>query len=380
MIFKKLITNVISFFVFIFSPMGVFRTILALAVVVYHSYKIFGLRMCGGQVAVESFYMISGFYMALILNEKYVGVGSYKKFILSRFYRIFPVYWFVLALALLLSLIGLFTTNNPYYLSRYVNHYHCLSGLTIFYFVMENIMVLGQDVLYYLRIDDYCQPSLTYHVLSFKHTGYQYLLVPQAWSISIEFMFYLIAPFLVTKPIKWQVLLVLMGLGFKYYFFNYEYLCYDPWTYRFFPFEIAFFMSGSLAYVAYKKLQQHIIPLYLGYILLIVCVVGLLLFEYIPLKDQLRNSIFYLVVLFSLPFIFISFKNNKLDRYIGELSFSLYISHHIMVSILRAYFFTNTQYIFYYGYTVVISSLIVAFIFQHTIIKYIETYRAKIFS
>ena len=51
--------------------MGILRTILALAVVVYHSYKLFGLRMCGGQVAVESFYMISGFYMALILNEKY---------------------------------------------------------------------------------------------------------------------------------------------------------------------------------------------------------------------------------------------------------------------------------------------------------------------
>jgi len=75
--------------------MGILRTILAIAVVVYHSYKIFGLRMCGGQVAVETFYMISGFYMALILNEKYVGKGSYKKFISSRFFIKFTVYWFV---------------------------------------------------------------------------------------------------------------------------------------------------------------------------------------------------------------------------------------------------------------------------------------------
>ena len=98
--------------------MGILRTILALAVVVYHSFKIFGLHMCGGQVAVESFYMISGFYMALILNEKYVGIGSYKKFILSRFYRIFPVYWVVLLAALLLSVIGYYIFDKPFYLSR----------------------------------------------------------------------------------------------------------------------------------------------------------------------------------------------------------------------------------------------------------------------
>ena len=115
--------------------MGILRTILALAVVVYHSYKFFGLRMCGGQVAVETFYIISCFYMALILNEKYVGVGSYKKFILSRFYRIFPVYWIILILALLLSLVGYFGFNQPYYLSRYTHNNSCLSGLTILYFV-----------------------------------------------------------------------------------------------------------------------------------------------------------------------------------------------------------------------------------------------------
>ena len=56
--------------------MGILRTILALAVVVYHSYKLFGFRMCGGQVAVEAFYIISGFYMALVLNEKYVEIIS----------------------------------------------------------------------------------------------------------------------------------------------------------------------------------------------------------------------------------------------------------------------------------------------------------------
>lgn len=360
--------------------MGILRTILALAVVVYHSYKLFGLRMCGGQVAVESFYMISGFYMALILNEKYTGVGSYKKFILSRFYRIFPVYWIVLCIALLLCLVGYFGFNQPYYLARYIHNYNCLAGTTICYFIFENLIVIGQDVLYFLRLDELCQPLFTNQVLSFKHTGYQYLLVPQAWSISIEFMFYLIAPFLVTKQLKWQITLVLMGLAIKYYFARYNYLCYDPWTYRFFPFELAFFMAGSVAYMLYKKLQNKNIPAIIGYVLLIIAVSGIFLFDELFVEEHVKNTLFYIYIFISIPFIFISFKNNKTDRYIGEYSFSLYICHHIVVSILRAWFFAHPQYLWFYGYAVVFCSLILAFLLQISIIKSVENYRLKRFS
>ncbi|MCX6311853.1 MAG: acyltransferase, partial [Bacteroidetes bacterium] len=74
--------------------MGSIRTLLALSVVVFHSYFIFGERLIGGLVAVQAFYLISGFYMAMILNEKYkAGKGSYKLFITNRFLRIYPAYW-----------------------------------------------------------------------------------------------------------------------------------------------------------------------------------------------------------------------------------------------------------------------------------------------
>ena len=383
-------TVVTSFFMYVFvlyfvetknNKMGILRTILALAVVVYHSYKLFGLRMCGGQVAVESFYMISGFYMALILNEKYIGVGNYKKFILSRFYRIFPIYWVILIAALLLSLIGYLGVQNPYYLTRYINNYSCLSGLTILYFLLENIIVIGQDVLYFLRLDELCQPILTYNVLSYKHTGYQYLLVPQAWSISIEFLFYLLAPFLVTKKLNWQVVLVLLGMVAKYYFFNYRYLSYDPWTYRFFPFELAFFIAGSVAFQIYTKLKDKNISPVIGYIMLPLLVGIVLFYEQLNLfNGQMKNSIFFIVVFMFLPFLFIAFKNSKIDRTIGELSFSLYISHHLIVSAFHNYFFSHPYYLYLYGYTVVFCSLMIAFLLQSTLVKYIETYRLKRFS
>ena len=61
------------------------------------------MRLMGGVVAVQAFYIISGFYMALILNTKYVGAGAYRVFIGNRFLRIYPVYWVVLILTVVLS-------------------------------------------------------------------------------------------------------------------------------------------------------------------------------------------------------------------------------------------------------------------------------------
>jgi peptidoglycan/LPS O-acetylase OafA/YrhL len=360
--------------------MGILRTILALAVVVYHSFKIFGLHMCGGQVAVESFYMISGFYMALILNEKYVGIGSYKKFILSRFYRIFPVYWIILSCALLMSVIGYLAFDKAFYLSRYISNYHCLSFITILYFIAENIIVMGQDVLYFLRLDELCKPVLTYNVLSYKHTGYQYLLVPQAWSISIEFMFYLVAPFLVTKHFKWQLAFVVIGIAAKIYFDHVRYLSFDPWTYRFFPFELAFFLAGSLAYKYYKHIEDKSVSTLLGKALLAICVLGVFFIDELKMEENWRNSLFYVVLVCSLPFLFHAFKNSRIDRYIGELSFSLYICHHLVVSLCRGWFFSHPPYIVFYGYTVVLSSLMLAFLLQITAVKAIEQYRKKRFS
>ncbi len=357
--------------------MGILRTILALAVVVYHSFTIFGLRLCGGQIAVESFFMISGFYMAFILNEKYVGVGSYRTFLLGRFYRIFPVYWIVLVAALLLSLIGYYGFNHAYYLSRFFENKECLSFTTMGYFLLENILIIGQDVLYFLRLDTECNPKLMYYILSYKHLGYQYLLVPQAWSISLELLFYIIAPFIVRKKIGWQLVIILLSLGAKVMYALQFNLSLDPWTYRFFLFELGFFMLGSVAYQCYSYFQNKQISPQIGYALLALCVIGICSIDELAMNENIKNSLFYSLIFVSIPFIFLAFKNSTVDRYIGELSFSLYISHHLIVSLFRGFFYSHSEWMMYYGYTVVMSSLLVAIVFQKLIIKPLEVIRMK---
>src|SRR3954451_14766869 len=76
--------------------MGSLRLYLALSVVLAH----FGIPLGfpTSDVAVQSFFVISGFYMALVLNEKY-GPGCYWLFISNRLLRLWPTYAVVLVLS-----------------------------------------------------------------------------------------------------------------------------------------------------------------------------------------------------------------------------------------------------------------------------------------
>jgi peptidoglycan/LPS O-acetylase OafA/YrhL len=65
------------------------------------------MKMIGAAGAVQGFYVISGFYMALVLNEKYPpGRAGYGEFISQRLLRLLPAYWFCLIAAIVLEGIG----------------------------------------------------------------------------------------------------------------------------------------------------------------------------------------------------------------------------------------------------------------------------------
>ena len=74
--------------------MGGLRTLLVLGVVIGHAGGKWG--PAGGYAAVESFFVISGFYMAMIYG-KYATPGS---FLLSRALRLYPTYFAALTIAL----------------------------------------------------------------------------------------------------------------------------------------------------------------------------------------------------------------------------------------------------------------------------------------
>jgi peptidoglycan/LPS O-acetylase OafA/YrhL len=149
--------------------MGLTRLVLSLLVVGSH----FGnLGEPIGGTAVASFFTISGFLMARTIRENYAGASGVGRFYSNRIVRIMPPFLAVLLLtALVLTVRGM----HPFALNRW--------GAVGFPDV-EFAPAWWQTVL--LDLDPYP-----------RYLSAQVYLAPQAWSLVVEAVFYLLAPALV---------------------------------------------------------------------------------------------------------------------------------------------------------------------------------------
>lgn len=353
--------------------MGSLRLILAICVVIAHSSTIFGLTSVGGRMAVQSFYIISGFYMTLILKEKYIGSNnSYKLFISNRLLRLYPIYWAVLLLAVFFSL-GIIIYTNGNHLGQfqvYIDYFGTMKLTSFMFLVVSNIGLVFQDWIMFLGLDT--DSGNLFFTTNFSNTDpylYRFLLIPQAWSIGIEITFYLIAPLIVRRQISVIILLIFLSISLRI-FLSSKGLEHDPWTYRFFPTELLFFLLGTLAYHGYKKITKFNIlksNLYLiyGFLLIFTVFFGSISFPFL-------GKIYFLVFFLSIPFIFILTKNWKIDRYIGELSYPVYISHLLVLYVIN---FLDYPLIKANGLTVSLITIGISILLNECIVKRIEFVR-----
>ena len=316
--------------------MGLLRFYLALAVVNVHGH-IFNHNLIYPDIAVQSFFMISGFYMAMILNEKYNHPSvTYMDFIMSRFFRIAPAYFLMGLLTIIVSLVAWFGFSSQLSPIKYwVDYKNQLTIGSIIYIILVQFSLIGLDTIMFSTVNAF---GGLVHTLDFNAHNvklWHLLLVPQGWTLALEFYFYLLAPFIVKRSIKFIVTLIVASFIFRLVaavFFN---LHLDPWSYRFFPFEIMFFLSGSLAYRLSKKLDfedSYTKKLILGFCFLLIIGAGMI-GRYASLRNNLYllSPIFIGVVFLSIPKLFELTKFIKADRYIGELSYPLYISHMLVI-------------------------------------------------
>jgi len=327
------------------KKMGLLRLLLALCVVVAHSGTIFGFGLVTGKTALHSFFVISGFYMTLILKEKYIGQNnSYKLFITNRMLRLYPIYWVVVLCTVLFSVIMYMSTGNDFGpLQAYVDHTGSMKFGTIFFLVLTNIIIFFQDIVMFLGLDTVT--GGLFFTDNFRETDpalYQFLLAPQAWTVGLELVFYLLAPFIVRRKMKFIFLLLVISLAIRIILYTLGYQK-DPWAFRFFPSEIFFFLLGTVSYHIYSKLKtldikRSTLKLVYGFIL-----VFSFFYSFIPYIGSfptyphfpLKSMIYIFCIFLSIPFIFILSKRWKKDRYIGELSYPVYLSHILILNIIR---------------------------------------------
>jgi peptidoglycan/LPS O-acetylase OafA/YrhL len=315
--------------------MGVIRVVLALSVVITHVGPIFGFSLLGGPTAVESFYIISGFYMSLILNEKYIGKnGSYKLFLSNRLLRLFPIYWFVLLMVIIVSLVFALHSHGSYWsrLQPFADYGQSMRFSSISLLCFTNLFLIGQDLVLFLGLNSTGHLFFTANFWNTSPLLYTFLLVPQAWTIGLEITFYLIAPFLVRRRLNFIILIICISLAIRI-LLNSKGLSNDPWNYRFFPNEIVFFLFGNLGYKIYKKFEKVDIKRAYLFIVLISVLALILFFDLINLPGKIY--LFFGIFSLALPFIFKMSKSSKIDSAIGDLSYPIYISHTIIITILK---------------------------------------------
>lgn len=315
--------------------MGIVRLLLAIAVVIAHSSSIFGFRLMEGAIAVQAFYIVSGFYMALVLNEKYIGQAhSYRLFITNRLLRLYPVYWVVLVLSVVCSVGGYWLTGNPFKLSAYFEALPYIQPYALCYVILTNLVVLGQDMVFFLGLNP--QTGRLFFAPDFHVTNppvYMFMFLPQAWTLGVEILFYLLAPFLVRRSVAVLGLLAGGSLAIRLALYTMG-LHDDPWSYRFFPSELMFFLVGALCYRAYLVLKVRAVPPWVFQAVLLVALAVILSYHFLP-TDLPKRIVYYLFFALTVPFLFILTRNNRFDYHLGELSYPVYISHMFTGSIVK---------------------------------------------
>jgi peptidoglycan/LPS O-acetylase OafA/YrhL len=323
--------------------MGLLRLLLAAAVVVEHSTPIWGVSFTGGHLAVRLFFMISGFYMALILTTKYTAdhPNRFWLFISNRFLRIYPCYYVVLILSLLFYAAASFYLHHPAdRLVLWQTAWQHGQFWSMFFIGLSQLTVIGMDAVcvfvyniahgVHLPGPETAAASVAWLPTAGADPAgtvpaWRFMFVPQSWSISIELLFYLVVPLL----ISWRTrnLLLLAGLSLVSYFasclFIYPALA-DQLGYFFFPFHLFLFIFGMLAC---RHSDAYLARVSRPFKIIMVTAMfsGLTVSQFIPL--EIRNPVCIVLVVLSLPILFDWTKKSRFHKWVGDLSYPVYICH-----------------------------------------------------
>ncbi|MCB1123066.1 MAG: acyltransferase [Verrucomicrobiae bacterium] len=323
--------------------MGILRLYLALCVLVTHAPPRLPLGPHRGHEAVQIFFIISGFYMAMIY-DKY---ASNLEFYCSRFIRIFVPYWticigIIVTCFVLGNVYGVWGSLEPYM------DYNRLNGIAgVIVVTIANILIFGQDVVMFLAHDFGESLAFTTDFSVSKNPLWEYLFVPQAWSVSLELMFYLLVPFLLRFRTRYLVGLFTLSLLLRFSVYELYGLYGDPWRFRVFPFELALFLLGIFSFRISDRYKSffatfagrntpkttlgHVLfggmLLYLFWVGAWVTKVGGV---YVPL--HYLEIVSYAGWAAAIPFLFCLSRKNRVDRFIGELSYPVYLIHLFVIS------------------------------------------------
>lgn len=352
--------------------MGIIRIILAIAVVLVHVGPIFGFYFIDGTIAVQSFFIISGFYISMVLTEKYNFPKSYKLFISNRLLRLFPTYMFIATITLFAALV-FYVIGVKIAL---IYDWYKIDLFSKFYLIFINLFIIGQETTLFLAFNDAGTLCFSSDFQNSTPPVYTFLLSPPAWSLSLELLFYLLAPFLLKRKFSVILMVLFLSLSLRIILYMNGYF-YDPWNYRFFPTELFFFLAGNISYriyIMYKDSEKYKKS---GLLVLILLLILIFTFNYIPITYYVKQWAFYILFIAAIPAIFNYTKQKKFDRAIGELSFPIYLSHIFILRYCLPIFNELFKMEHLNSVLTLIFTILFSILLNNYLIKPIEIYRSK---
>lgn len=304
--------------------MGTLRLFLAISVVAYHM-GLGGFLPINAITAVQLFFIISGFVVTKIIDGNYYrdsnGKLIIKHFYLSRFFRLYPTYVVALFFALINEALGL---------TEVVKNISSLPTKQMLTAVLLNLSMFGL-----------LDPTMNGSVES-------WILVPPAWSLTSEIIFYATIPY-VLKMLKKHINVVLSisCVGLLLLESKGLVLAIDDY----FPIaRLGWFFLGSITYFGFKEIRLPNNRNFIRFKSLIISILlPLFLFLFVLLSYNTGfneraplNSIstWVLVSFFLIIMLFLDqlSNKNKFDIKAGQLSYPVYIIHDPIIVFLSGVF------------------------------------------
>ncbi|WP_158222494.1 acyltransferase family protein [Rhodopirellula sp. MGV] len=330
--------------------MGILRVYLALCVLTAHSSSLLPCPMLNGRQAVQVFYLISGFYMQLILSQRYDKTFQFYR---SRLIRVAVPYFVVLAIVVAISFIVGCLSGNYLSLTPYQTMQANNGALGVLFAAISNVTLFGQDIVMFLK-HDLGEPLCLTHCFRNSPTPlYRYLLIPQCWTIAVELTFYWFAPWLAKRKTAFLTAIVVLSLLARITAYELFGLNQDPFNYRFFPFELAIFVSGMLSFRLYETLnlrlnwsldtdsrkgaKRSILAAIAGTILLGTVAATLTKGLGLVIGKEYAELISYAGWALVVVGLFHLFRSSEWDRKIGELSYPIYLLHFFVIELVTTF-------------------------------------------
>ncbi len=298
--------------------MGVLRLLLAVAVFLFHACNssIGPLTSVSGRAAVFCFFVVSGYYVEMILSERYtksrLGSGATRAFYLARYIRLFPTYLLATVAAFSFAALGLGVEIPA------AMHWHA-----------------NQGVVSTFRTATTWFASLT--MVGLNLVSVQDLILPPTWSLGVEISFYALAPQLLRQSNRTMIGVALAGLILQFM----PYGQHSPLL-----FGAPFFLLGAIvrrhqATVAARLKWIQNLPVWAIYVLLLSGVLFSLPQDlYIGRQDpHILNSVdlfvYPILVALIIPSLHEKTKSSRLDFLVGQLSYPFYLTHQLAIGMGR---------------------------------------------